>query len=73
LIENLQIQQKAVILMTSCAAAAPADLSGTGWSRKLCYLEIYRSPLQFIILYTGSTQHWFWEFKQQKLIKKVYL
>jgi len=30
LIENLQIQQKAVILMTSCAAAAQADLSGTG-------------------------------------------
>lgn len=30
LIENLQIQQKAMILMTSCAAAAQAHLSGTG-------------------------------------------
>jgi hypothetical protein len=30
LIENPQIQQKAVILMTSCASAAQVDLSGTG-------------------------------------------
>lgn len=30
MIENHQIQQKAVILMTSCAAAAQANLSGTG-------------------------------------------
>jgi hypothetical protein len=62
-----------VILMTSCAAAAQANLSGIGWSRKLCYLEIYRSLLHFSIPCTGSTQHWFWEFKQWKLIKKVYL
>jgi len=30
LIENLQIQQKAVILMTSCAAATQTHFSGTG-------------------------------------------
>jgi hypothetical protein len=30
MIESLQIQQKIVILMTSCAAAAQANLSGTG-------------------------------------------
>jgi hypothetical protein len=30
LIENLQIHQKALVLMTSCAAAAQTDLSGTG-------------------------------------------
>jgi hypothetical protein len=29
MIENFQIQQKAVILMTSCAAAAQANLFGT--------------------------------------------